>query len=166
MSADCRLTVTVREARGQAERDAAMAVRTRVFVDEQKVSGAEEFDGLDGEATQVVALDEQGVLATCRLRWLDDDLKATRTEPAPVCKLERMAVEERSRRLGVGARLVKGSERIAAERGTPLMVLNAQRRAEAFYAGQGYEAEGETFMEADIEHVRMTKALDAEAAGV
>ena len=37
------------------------------------------------------------------------------------------------------------------------MVLNAQRRAEAFYASQGYEPEGETFMEADIEHVRMTK---------
>ena len=50
-----------------------MAVRTRVFVGEQKVSGEEEFDGLDGDATQVVAVDEKGVLATCRLRWLDED---------------------------------------------------------------------------------------------
>jgi predicted GNAT family N-acyltransferase len=126
-----------------------MAVRTRVFVGEQKVSGEEEFDGLDGDATQVVAVDEKGVLATCRLRFLDDS----------VCKLERMAVEKRARRLGVGARLLKGSERIAAERGSDLMLLNAQRRAEAFYASQGYEPEGETFMEANIEHVRMTKSL-------
>lgn len=137
-----------------------MAVRTRVFVDEQKVSGAEEFDGLDDESTQVVALDEKGVLATCRLRWLDEDLKPTDAEPAPVCKLERMAVEKRARGLGVGARLAAGSERIAQERGTGLMVLNAQRRAEGFYASQGYSPEGDTFMEANIEHVRMTKALD------
>jgi predicted GNAT family N-acyltransferase len=39
------------------------------------------------------------------------------------------------------------------------MVLNAQRRAEPFYASHGYAAEGETFMEAGIEHVRMRKAL-------
>jgi predicted GNAT family N-acyltransferase len=39
------------------------------------------------------------------------------------------------------------------------MLLHAQRRAEPFYAAKGYEAEGETFMEAEIEHVRMTKAL-------
>ena len=110
-------------------------------------------------ATQVVALDEKGVLATCRLRWLDEDLRPSDAEPAPVCKLERMAVEERARGLGVGARLAAGSERIARERGTGLMVLNAQRRAEGFYVGQGYAPEGDTFMEANIEHVRMTKAL-------
>ena len=85
-----------------------MAVRTRVFVGEQKVSGEEEFDGLDAESTHVVALDENGVVATCRLRWLEGD----------VCKLERMAVEERSRGARAsGRRLVEGSERIARERG-------------------------------------------------
>ncbi|CAN5509937.1 GNAT family N-acetyltransferase [soil metagenome] len=152
MAADCRLTVTVREARDQAERDAAMAVRTRVFVGEQRVSGEEEFDGLDDEATHVVALDEKGVLATCRLRFID-------FEGGPVCKLERMAVEKRARGLGVGARLVAGSERIAHERGTGRMVLHAQRPAEGFYAAQGYESEGGTFMEAEIPHVRMTKPL-------
>lgn len=127
-----------------------MAVRTRVFVGEQKVSGEEEFDGLDPESVHVVALDEKGVQATCRLRLLDD---------GRTCKLERMAVEKRLRGLGVGARLVEGAERIAAERGAATMVLNAQRRAEAFYARQGYEAEGGTFIEANIEHVRMTKPV-------
>jgi predicted GNAT family N-acyltransferase len=138
-----------------------MRVRTRVFVDEQEVSGAEEFDGLDPESTHVVALDEKGVLATCRLRWLDEELAPTDARPAPACKLERMAVLERVRGLGVGASLLAGSERIARERGAGLVVLNAQRRAEGFYAGQGYEPEGETFMEAGIPHVRMTKRLGA-----
>ncbi len=127
-----------------------MAVRTRVFVGEQMVSGEEEFDGLDPESVHVVALDEKGVQATCRLRFLDG---------GETCKLERMAVEKRLRGLGVGARLVEGAERIAVERGAATMTLNAQRRAEAFYARQGYEAEGGTFMEANIEHVRMTKPV-------
>ncbi len=131
-----------------------MALRTRVFVDEQGVSGAEEFDGLDNAATQVVALDEKGVLATCRLRFLDAE-----ADGDPSCKLERMAVEDRVRGLGVGARLVSGSERIATGQGAGEMVLHSQRRAEGFYAGQGYVAEGETFLEADIEHVRMRKRL-------
>jgi len=76
-----------------------------------------------------------------------------------------MAVERRVRRLGVGARLLAGSERIATERGTRLVLLNAQRSVEAFYASQSYVPEGETFIEADIEHVRMTKALGSTDAG-
>ena len=39
------------------------------------------------------------------------------------------------------------------------MVLNSQLRAQPFYASHGYEPEGETFLDADIEHIRMTKAL-------
>jgi predicted GNAT family N-acyltransferase len=34
-----------------------------------------------------------------------------------------------------------------------------QVRAQAFYASCGYVPEGETFMDAGIEHIRMTKAL-------
>ena len=39
------------------------------------------------------------------------------------------------------------------------MVLHAQTQARGFYAANGYEPEGELFMEAGIEHVRMTKPL-------
>ena len=60
MSADCRLTVTVRRARDAAEIQAAMDLRVRVFCEEQGVSRKEELDGLDGESTHIVALDESG----------------------------------------------------------------------------------------------------------
>ena len=108
----------------------------------------EELDGLDDDATHVVALDEKGVQATCRLRFVDGD-----------CKLERMVVARRLRGLGAGARLLAASERIARERGTSRMLLHAQTRAQGFYAASGYEPEGELFTEANIEHVRMTKPL-------
>ena len=149
MSADCRLTVTVRTARDAAELDAAMALREKVFFGEQGVSREEEFDGLDDESTQIVAVDDTGVIATCRLRDLGDG----------AWKLERMAVEQRLRQLGVGSRLLTGAEAAAREEGAREMVLHAQRRAEPFYASNGYVAEGETFLEAEIEHVRMRKAL-------
>jgi predicted GNAT family N-acyltransferase len=120
-----------------------------VFCDEQGVDRALEDDGKDEYSTQVIATDESGIVATCRLRY---------SVPGE-CKLERMVVAKRLRKLGVGARLLAGSEDEARRAGARTMVLNAQRRAEAFYAENGYVAEGDTFLDAGIEHVRMTKAL-------
>jgi predicted GNAT family N-acyltransferase len=126
-----------------------MDLRTRVFVDEQGVDPAEEVDNLDSKSVQIVGLDEGGLIATCRIRELD----------AGQWKLERMAVEPRVRRLGVGARLLEGAEREARERGATEMLLHAQSQAERFYLDHGYITEGDTFLEAEIEHVRMRKAL-------
>jgi predicted GNAT family N-acyltransferase len=145
------LSVTIRPARDAAEIQAAMDLRVRVFIDEQGVDASEEMDELDEVSLQIVGVDEGGVIATCRLRDLGGG----------EWKLERMVVDRRVRRLGVGARLLAGAQREARERGAGEMVLHAQRRAEAFYASQGYVAEGDTFLEAEIEHVRMRKALDA-----
>jgi predicted GNAT family N-acyltransferase len=142
-------TVTVRSTRDAKEIEAAMDLRVRVFCGEQGVSEEEERDDLDAEANQIIALAESGVIATCRLRYPE----------AGICKLERMAVEARLRGHGVGARLLAGAEDEARAEGARVMVLYAQRRAEPFYAAKGYVAEGETFMDAGIEHVRMTKAL-------
>ena len=108
----------------------------------------EELDQLDDEAFQIVALDHSGVIATCRLRLFDGE-----------AKLERMAVEGRVRGLGVGARLLAAAEDEARRKGAETMVLHAQRRAEGFYAAGGYAPEGDTFIEAGIEHVAMSKAL-------
>jgi predicted GNAT family N-acyltransferase len=143
------LTVTVRTARDPGEVEAAMDLRVRVFCDEQGVSPTEELDELDDEATQIVALDESGVIATCRLRY---------PEPG-TCKLERMAVERRSRKLGVGGRLLSAAEDEARGARAGAMILHAQLRARDFYASHGYEPEGETFMDAGIEHIQMRKRL-------
>jgi predicted GNAT family N-acyltransferase len=140
----------VRPARDAKEFDAAMELRVRVFVDEQGVDPGEELDQLDEQSLQIVGLDETGVIATCRLRDLGGG----------EWKLERMVVDRRLRGRGVGARLLAGAEREARERSAAEMVLHAQRHAESFYAANGYVSEGDTFLEAEIEHVRMRKALD------
>ncbi len=127
-----------------------MDLRVRVFVGEQGVDAEEELDDLDAESVQIVAVDEGGVIATCRLREIGDG----------EWKLERMAVERRLRGCGVGSRLLAEAEREVRQRRATEMVLHAQRRAEPFYASNGYLAEGDTFLEAEIEHVRMRKTLD------
>ena len=139
----------MRATRDATEIEAAMDLRVRVFVDEQGVDPEEEVDDLDRESVQIVGVDDTGVIATCRLRDLGGG----------EWKLERMAVDRRVRRNGVGGRLLAGAEREARERGATEMLLNAQRRAESFYAAQGYVPEGDTFLEAEIEHVRMRKEL-------
>jgi predicted GNAT family N-acyltransferase len=125
-----------------------MDLRVRVFCDEQGVERRAELDGLDDEATQIVAVDDAEVIATCRLRFVNGE-----------CKLERMAVERRHRGGGVGRALLDAAEDEAGRLGASSMLLHAQRRAEGFYAAAGYRAEGEPFDEEGIEHVRMRKPL-------
>lgn len=148
MSEVSRPAVTVRRARDADELAAAMELRVRVFCDEQGVDNEEELDDHDQQAIQLVAVDEAGVVATCRLRAIGGDRK-----------LERMAVERRLRGQRVGAALLAQAEQEARSAGAARVVLHAQTRAEPFYAANGYEAEGERFFEAKIEHIRMSKRL-------
>jgi predicted GNAT family N-acyltransferase len=141
--------VEVRPARDEGEVEAAKELRLRVFSGEQGVPRDHEIDGLDPESVHLIALRGGSVVATCRLRFLRGR-----------CKLERMAVDPGLRRTGIGRLLVAGAEHEASRRGAAEIVLHSQRRAEDFYAGCGYAAEGETFLAERIAHVLMRKPLD------
>jgi len=140
--------VEVRLARGEDEIEEAKRLRLRVFSEEQGVQAEADSDGLDPEATHIVALRRGAVVATCRLRF-----------PQGHCKLERMVVEKNLREIGIGRELLTEAEREAAGRGASEMVLHAQRQAEGFYAACGYIAEGDTFLEEGIPHVQMRREL-------
>ena len=141
--------VEVRLARDESEVEAAQQLRLRVFSDEQGVARDAEVDGLDPEATHVVAVRRDNVVGTCRLRF-----------PRGRCKLERMAVDPTLRRTGIGVALMQEAEREAARQGATEVILHAQRQSEPFYASCGFSAEGETFLEEGIAHVLMRKQLD------
>jgi predicted GNAT family N-acyltransferase len=140
--------VAVRLARGADELRAALALRHAVFVDEQGVAVADELDGRDDEALQIVVVRDGRVIGTCRV-----------IVERGHAKLGRMAVERERRRAGIGALLLAGAEDAAREAGASLVVLAAQTSAESFYAAHGYRAVGPPFEDAGIEHVRMEKAL-------
>jgi predicted GNAT family N-acyltransferase len=129
-------------------RDAALlqGVRRRVFIEEQGVPEALEWDEWDAGALHVLALDGAGLaIGTGRL--------------LPDGHVGRMAVLREWRGRGVGGALLDALLEAARVRGLREAVLNAQTHALGFYAGRGFVAEGEEFPDAGIAHRRMRLRL-------
>lgn len=134
---------------------ACRAIRRVVFIDEQRVPEALEWDGLDGEARHFLVWtgprpepDRADALGTARMRRIDGHAKA-----------ERVAVRLEARRTGVGRLLMQAIEARARREGLDAIVLHAQLTAIPFYASLGYAAHGEVFLDAGIDHRAMTKRL-------
>jgi predicted GNAT family N-acyltransferase len=140
--------VEVREANSDDEVTAALALRSRVFIDEQGVSFEADQDGRDPEATHIVAVDDGAVIGTCRLLFR-----------GPIARLGRLAVEPERRGDGVAAAILREADRVAVDAGAETIALHAQTYARALYEHAGYEEYGPTFVEEGIEHVAMEKRL-------
>lgn len=143
----------VTAATGGVDLRAAYALRRRVFVDEQGVPPAVEYDAADPSALHVVAAIDGVVVGTGRLVLPRTD----RATPAP--RIGRMAVDPTERGHGVGTALLRALEHAAADAGASLVTLHAQCHARRFYDRAGYRQVGEPFTEAGIEHVEMRKSL-------
>ena len=138
----------VREARSDDEVAAALALRSRVFCEEQGVSFEADQDGRDPEATHIVAVDECDVIGTCRLLFRGE-----------VARLGRLAVEPERRGDGIGAAILREADRVAVGAGAESIALHAQTYAQSLYEHAGYREYGPTFVEEGIEHVAMEKRL-------
>jgi predicted GNAT family N-acyltransferase len=140
--------IQVRPTRDQAEVAAALALREEVFCGEQGVSLAEERDGRDDEALHLVVVDDGVVVGTCRL-----------LVEGTTVKLGRMAVSRTRRGLGLARALLSEAEAQARVLGAQRIVLAAQVSAQALYDRAGYDAYGDVFLDAGIEHVMMARTL-------
>ncbi|TFZ04969.1 YbgC/FadM family acyl-CoA thioesterase [Ramlibacter rhizophilus] len=147
--------VQVRAGRWSELGEAAGALRTRVFVQEQGVPQSLEWDGLDEDALHVLATNRLGqVVGTGRL-----------LQPEPgTAKIGRVAVHPVLRGSGVGRALMAELLAQAAARGDREAVLHAQCSAEAFYLRLGFLPRGERFEEAGIAHVEMSAPLPGRPA--
>jgi predicted GNAT family N-acyltransferase len=126
-----------------------VALRTRVFVDEQGVPPEIEQDDRDATAVHVLSRDPSGrVVATGRL--LVDGERAT---------IGRMAADKQVRGRGHGAAVLAELHRQAVLRGVREVELHAQVTARRFYERAGYAVVGEEYLEAGIRHVTMRRTL-------
>ena len=141
--------LTIRLVDNEAELEAAIAVRFRVFVDEQSIPPEEELDEADATASHAIALSQDKVVGTGRLVWRDDGSAL----------IGRMAVDAQWRRKGVGGEILKFLEESARDQGLTHAVLHAQEYVKSFYAAHGYQQHGDTFLEVGIPHVEMRKNL-------
>ncbi len=128
----------------------AASVREAVFVQEQGIDRADEWDAMDSDC-------EHAVLRN----FLDMPVATGRLLPAVdgVSHIGRMAVLRAVRGAGLGEQVLQALLRRARQRGDRRVVLHAQRSAEAFYAQAGFVVEGEPFDEVGIPHVIMAMDL-------
>ena len=128
----------------------AAAIRTEVFVEEQRIPKELEWDDADATALHAVAYNRLGqAVATGRLLGAE----------AGVAKIGRMAVNRVLRGCRLGEQVLEALMAAARARGDHEVVLHAQRSAESFYARLGFRPRGEAFEEAGIPHVEMMRSL-------
>jgi YbgC/YbaW family acyl-CoA thioester hydrolase len=128
----------------------AKAIRTAVFVEEQKIPADMEWDAADTGCTHAVAYNRFGMpLATGRL-----------LEHVPgVAKIGRMAVAQTMRGSRVGRAVLDALMAAAREGGYREVLLHAQMTAAPFYARAGFTQRGPVFEEAGIPHIEMVRSL-------
>lgn len=119
------------------------ALRREVFVVEQQVDEAEEYDEFETRSHHYLARRNGQPVGTAR--W--------RVTPEGKVKLERIAVRHESRKQGIGAALVRAM--LADIPPGYTIYMHAQTHALPFYQLLGFVGEGELFWEAGIEHQRM-----------
>lgn len=124
-------------------------VRRSVFQEEQGVAADLDFDGLDIEATQLIAYWQGEPIGTARIRRLSQQL----------AKIERVAVLGSFRGLGVGQALMDKAIAYLAQAGFAEVKINAQIQVKNFYERIGFQQQGELFEEAGILHIEMRKKL-------
>lgn len=141
------MALKIREARWPDDAPRLEALRREVFVEEQGVPAAIEWDGRDADALHVLAEDDDGVAVGCG-RLLDDG------------RIGRLAVRHPARGTGIGARMLAELVLLARRRGVAGVYLHAQADAVAFYERAGFLRRGEPFEEAGIMHLDMHQELD------
>jgi predicted GNAT family N-acyltransferase len=140
---------------GSAEQlEQALAIRRAVFVEEQGVAEALEFDGRDDQAHHLLALQDGKAAGTLRVRWIDDGRTA---------KIERVAVLPGARGSEVGRALLQAALGVAGSAGADAAIVHAQTVAQGFYRKFGFVAFGPEFTEDGILHIAMRLPLYADA---
>lgn len=126
------------------------AVRSEVFIREQRIPEELEWDADDPRVPHALATDLTGQpIGTGRLLMHGD-----------AAQIGRMAVLVDWRGRGVGTSILHCLLDEARCRGARHAFLHAQTVAVPFYERCGFTCEGEEFLEVDIPHYRMTRELD------
>ena len=136
----------VRPAGWRTSHHALHALRRIVFIEEQQVPEALEWDDDDERSRHVLALSVHGEpIGTGRL--------------LPDGHIGRMAVLREWRGKGVGSAILRALLDLARQDGLHLIRLNAQTHALGFYARHGFTIVGDEFIEAGIPHREMQLRL-------
>ena len=130
---------------GGTDNGDAVAIRRRVFIEEQGIAEEIELDGTDGDAIHLVAYDGEKPVATGRIMLYGAE-----------AHIGRVAVPAEERGKGYGDFIMRVLVYKCCEMDYTYQVVHAQLSARGFYEKLGFSQEGGVFDEAGIPHVTMT----------
>lgn len=140
---------TIKQVTWQGAQQELSFIRTTVFIQEQNVPAALEWDGMDAHAIHILVSDEgHAPIATARM--LSDG------------HIGRMAVLKAWRQQGVGRAILFKLLEIAQLQALPQVDLDAQTHAIAFYEAYGFVVCSDVFMDAGIPHKKMKRRFQKE----
>lgn len=104
----------------------------------------------DDKEFHIAAFEDEKIIGCVVLRPLTAD----------IIKLRQMAVSGSQQGKGIGTKIVKYAEELAASRGFKIMETHARTVAQGFYERLGYVTQGGAFIEATVPNIKMLKSLD------
>ena len=141
------MNIEITEAGWSKHHEAMSAIRREVFIVEQHVPEDLEWDGLDVDCVHVLAQDitQKRPVGTGRL--VADG------------QIGRMAIHKDYRRMGIGHKILQHLLELAKRDGHTEVYLHAQLYIVDFYQQAQFEKTGDTFIDAGIPHIKMTRKL-------
>ncbi len=139
------MPINVNIVSNQNEMDQVLAIRRKVFIEEQQVPETIEIDKYESLATHIIASLDNLPVGTARWRSTEEGIK-----------LERFAVLSEYRGLGIGTALLNFMLREIDRNKT--VYLNSQSSAIEFYLRNNFAVIGEIYFEAGIPHQKMILA--------
>ena len=125
------------------------ALRRAVFIKEQNVPEAEEWDGKDEDALHLLAWDGDTPVGTARILLQGD-----------TSKIGRVCVLPQARGTGLGAALIRAAlDVLRRQAGVTQARLGSQTHAIGFYEKLGFTAYGPEYDDAGIPHRDMARAV-------
>ncbi|RYY76148.1 MAG: GNAT family N-acetyltransferase [Gammaproteobacteria bacterium] len=130
----------------QTHREFLREIRDQVFIQEQQVPVADEWDDKDETAKHFLVLDNDGKPVGCARVLIEKNL----------FHIGRVAVLAKYRKLGIGRELMQHVLLWCRQQNSEHSVyLHAQTTRMEFYEHLGFVAQGDIFMDAGIEHIEM-----------
>ncbi len=145
-----RAATTIKVAHNMEELMQVFVVRAAVFMNEQRCPYAEEFDGNDFTATQILGLIDDEPAATIRVRYF-----------AGFAKPERLAVRREFRKTGITAEVIEFAVALCREKGYAKLYGHAQERLLPFWERFGFARMGRPdFVFSDHRYIEIERDLD------
>jgi len=119
----------------------AQAIREAVFIQEQHIAAADEWDEQDAIATHFVVYDQDQAIATARLLANNS--------------IGRVAVLKSHRGLKIGQQLMQAVIDYARAEQREFVKLSSQVHAIGFYQALGFDVQGEEYLDCGIPHIDM-----------